>query len=464
MPAFCGSGRAANRASRGKAIEKMDEVPTPPVERDAPVSPRSSRRVWPWLVLVLAVVLAVFAYRAVSSGADTTKSGKGAKGAKGADTPATPVVAVRARKGDINVYFTGLGAVTPIYTVTVRSRVDGELLHVNYREGDSVNAGDPLIDIDPRPFMVQLTQAEGQMARDQALLANARVDLARYETLLKQNAIQEQQVATQRALVAQDEGIVKIDQGQIDSAHLNLTYCKITAPITGRIGLRLVDPGNIVHASDATGLLVITQMQPISVLFTISEDQLSTVLGKLRARQTLQVDAFDREMQKIIAHGSLTTVDNEIDQTTGTVRLRATFDNKDLSLFPNQFVNARMLVETKRGVVLLPSASIQRTSNSAFVYVVKPDSTVAIATIKIGTTEGDDSEITEGLQAGDVTVIAGADRLQEGSKVQAQIQGEGAAQPAGGAAGGQKGGGQKGGGQKGGAQKNDAKKTKGSTP
>ena len=443
----------------------MNEAPTSPVEGDVPVSRHPSRKAWLWLLLLPAFLIAFLAYKAVSSGADT-KTGKAGKGGKGGDTPATPVVAVRARKGDINVYFTGLGAVTPIYTVTVRCRVDGELLHVNYREGDNVKAGDPLIDIDPRPFEVQLTQAEGQMARDQALLANARVDLARYETLLQQNAIQEQQVATQRALVAQDEGVVKIDEGQIASAKLNLVYCKITAPITGRVGLRLVDPGNIVHASDTSGLVVITQMQPISVLFTVSEDQLPAVLGKLRAGQTLRVDAFDREMQKIIAHGTLTTVDNEIDQTTGTVRLRATFDNKDQSLFPNQFVNARMLVETKRGVVLLSSAAIQRTSNSAFVYVVKPDSKVAVANIKVGVTEGDDSEITEGLQAGDVAVVAGADRLQEGTVVQAQIQGESGGQPAGGGpqGGAQKGKAQKGDAKKSDASKSDSKKSKGGAP
>jgi len=259
------------------------------------------------------------------------------------------------------------------------------------------------------------------MAKDEAALANARIDLTRYQTLLTQNAIPEQQVATQKALVAQDEAVVKSDQGQIDSAKLNLVYCRITAPITGRVGLRLVDPGNIVHANDANGLLVITQIEPISILFTVAEDQLPTVMQKMRT-STLQVDAYDRDMKKKLAQGTLTTVDNQIDQTTGTVRLRATFDNKDNSLFPNQFVNARLLVQEKRGVVLLPSAAIQRSSSATFVYLVKPDSTVTVRNITEGTTEGDDSEITSGLNAGDTVVMTGADKLQEGSKVNAQIQ------------------------------------------
>jgi len=330
------------------------------------------------------------------------------------------VIATKARRGNIGVYFNGLGTVTPIYTVTVKSRVDGQLMDIHYREGDTVHQGDLLIQIDPRPFQVQLTQAEGQMAKDQAALENARLDLTRYETLLKQNAIPEQQVATQKATVTQDEAVVKSDQGQIDSARLNLTYCRITAPITGRIGLRLVDPGNIVHASDSNGLLVITQVQPISVLFTVAEDQLPTVLQKMKMG-TLQVDAYDRDMKKKLAQGSLTTVDNQIDQTTGTVRLRATFDNTDDSLFPNQFVNARLLVEEKRGVVLLPSAAIQRSSTATYVYLVQPDSIVAVRNITEGTTEGDDTEIASGLNPGDVVVMTGADKLQEGSKVNAQI-------------------------------------------
>jgi multidrug efflux system membrane fusion protein len=328
------------------------------------------------------------------------------------------------RKGDIGVYYPGLGTVTPIYTVTVRSRVDGQLMKIYYHEGDIVRAGDKLVEIDPRPFQVQLEQAEGQLMRDRALLENARVDLARYEKLLAQNAIQEQLYATQKATVHQLEGTVKTDQGAVDSAKLNITYSTITAPIAGRIGLRLIDPGNIVHASDANGLLVITQIQPISALFTIAEDQLPSVSRKLAAHQKLKAGAYDREDHTQIAEGVLSTVDNQIDPSTGTLRLRALFDNKSGRLFPNQFVNIRLLVETRKGVTLLPTAAIQRTTTNKFVYVVKPDSTVTVRPIQEGVTEGEETEITSGLSAGEVVVMTGVDRLEEGSAVRAQIAGE----------------------------------------
>jgi multidrug efflux system membrane fusion protein len=331
---------------------------------------------------------------------------------------------VRAQKGSIGVYMNGLGSVTPISTVTVRSRVDGELMSVRFREGDFVHKGDLLAEIDPRPFQAQLTQFEGQYQRDKATLENARTDVARYQTLLKQNAIPEQQLTTQLSTVAQAEGVLRADQGQIEAVKLNLEYCRITAPLNGRVGLRLVDPGNIVHASDTTGLVVITQMDPISVLFTEAEDQLPQVLQKMRAGQRLPVDAFDREMKHQLARGTLTTVDNQIDQSTGTIRMRATFANPTNALFPNQFVNARLLVEEKRNRVLLNSAAIQRTSNSTFVYLVKPDSTVTVHNIVTGSTEGENTEITSGLQANDVVVMTGADKLQEGSHVRAQIAGE----------------------------------------
>ena len=355
--------------------------------------------------------------------------GRGQKGEKGdgggrRGGGPTPVVAVRVRKGDIGVYYPGLGTVTPIYTVTVRSRVDGQLMKIYYHEGDIVRAGDKLVEIDPRPFQVQLEQAEGQLMRDRALLENARVDLARYEKLLAQNAIQEQLYATQKATVHQLEGTVKTDQGAVDSAKLNITYSTITAPIAGRIGLRLIDPGNIVHASDANGLLVITQIQPISALFTIAEDQLPSVSRKLAAHQKLKAGAYDREDHTQIAEGVLSTVDNQIDPSTGTLRLRALFDNKSGRLFPNQFVNIRLLVETRKGVTLLPTAAIQRTTTNKFVYVVKPDSTVTVRPIQEGVTEGEETEITSGLSAGEVVVMTGVDRLEEGSAVRAQIAGE----------------------------------------
>jgi len=320
------------------------------------------------------------------------------------------------------VYYSGLGTVTPLATVTLRSRVDGQLSSVLYREGDTVHAGDVLVEIDDRPYQAALTQAEGQLLRDQATLENARLDLSRYQELVPLKAVPEQQLATQQATVHQQEGVVKVDEGQIEAAKVNLAYCKIRAPITGRVGLRLVDAGNIVHASDASGLLVITRMDPISVLFTISEDQLQVVQAKNAARQVLTVDAYDRAAKVKLATGSLSTLDNQIDPATGTLKLRATFSNAKGALFPNQFVNARLLVQEKHGVTLVPTAAVQRNAQATYVYTVKPDSTVTVRPITIGTTEGDDSEVVSGLAPGEVVVMTGVDRLQEGSRVSTSAQ------------------------------------------
>jgi len=308
--------------------------------------------------------------------------------------------------------------------VMLHSRVDGELLAVHYREGDMVKLNDLLVEIDPRPFAAALVQAQGALMRDQALLANARVDVARYRTLVPLKAVPEQTLATQEATVKQFEGVVKLDQGAVDAAQTNLDYTKISAPIAGLVGLRLVDPGNIVHATDTNPMLVITQMDPISVIFTLSEDQLPQVLEKLRAGQTLSVEAWERDMSMKIAQGTLTTIDNLIDQTTGTVRIRATFGNSDNALFPNQFVNARVLVETKHGVVLLPSAAVQRSSTSTFVWAINPGNTVMYRDVKVGVTEGDQSEITSGLKAGDLVVMTGVDKVQEGAVVNPEVPGE----------------------------------------
>ena len=399
-------------------------APSPPgAQRPAPPPPPRRHRLWPW-ILLLAILGGGFYYwikrPAPPSGESAAKGG--GRRAQEANA-AAPVDAAKAVKGNIGVYVTGLGAVTPIYTVTVKTQVNGQLMQIYYKEGDMVHKGDTLADIDPRPYQAQLTQYEGQLLRDQATLDNARIDQKRYETLIKTDAVTEQQLATQIATVKSDEGIVKNDQGLIDAVKVNLIYCHITAPITGRIGLRLVDPGNIVQTSDSTGLLVITQLQPISVIFTIAEDQLPTVYAKQRAGQTLPVDAFDRDMKKKLASGTLTTIDNEIDQTTGTVKLRATFDNSKDELFPNQFVNARLLEQEKRGVVLVPSAAVQRNSSMAYVYVVKPDSTVTLRTVKLGTSDDNNTEITSGVNEGDVVVLTGVDKLQEGSKVEVHLEG-----------------------------------------
>ena len=329
----------------------------------------------------------------------------------------TPVVAARASKGDIGVYLTGLGAVTPIYTVTVKSQIAGYLMQVLYKEGQIVRKGDALVEIDPRPYQVMLESAQAGLLRDQANLDNAKVDLQRYQTLVPLRAVPEQQLATQAALVKSDEGIVRTDQAQIDTAKLDLVYCHITAPITGRVGLRLVDPGNFVTPTDATGLVVITQIEPISVIFTLPEDQLPAIMERMHAGARLRVDAYDREMKTKIAQGWLETVDNQIDPTTGTVKLRANFDNRDGRLFPNQFVNVRLLVEEKRGVTLIPTAAVQRNSLATYIWLIKPDSSVTVRTITTGTMEGDETEVTSGLLPGDQVVMTGVDKLQEGAKV-----------------------------------------------
>lgn len=402
------------------------ETQVPKDSQGGPAEPK--HRSWLWLLVIAVAIVAAgvyfFFFRSASKNsnagsAPSTAGGAKSRGAGGA----IPIVATKARKGDIGVYVTGLGAVTPIYTVSVRSRVDGELMKVSYKEGDVVHQGDTLVEIDPRPYQVQLEQAEGQLVKDQAALDNARVDLNRYQTLLKQNAIPEQQFATQQATVDQDVGAVKIDQANIDSAKLNLVYCHINAPITGRIGLRLVDPGNIVHSSDSNGLLVITQVQPISVIFTVAESQLPAVIAKMRAGQRLTVEADDPNGQKL-SQGYLATIDNQIDPSTGTLRLRAIFDNKNNALFPNEFVNYRLLVEERKDVTLIPSAAVQRNTQSTYIWMVKPDSTVTVRQIGVGTQEGSDAEVTSGLSPGDTVVMTGVDKLQENGKIVVHFEGE----------------------------------------
>ena len=387
-----------------------ENVETGANESAQPTIPVSRRRRHAWLWLLLIVLAGGFLLFYGHGRAErNTPVGP-------ASPPAISIVTATARRGSIGVYVNALGSVTPLSTVTIKTRVNGQLMSVNYREGQLVREGDLLAEIDPRPFQTQLTQAEGQLERDQALLNNALVDLERYKSAYSKNAIPKQQLDTQVALVRQYEGTVKNDQGAVDNAKLQLVYCRITAPTSGRVGLRLVDPGNIVQTTDTNGMLVITQLQPITAVFSVAEDHLPQIQQQLRSGRRLSVEAFDRTQQKKLASGSLQSLDNQIDTTTGTLKLKAIFSNKDNALFPNQFVNVRLLVATQSGATLIPTAAIQRNADSAFVYVVKPDQTVAMQNVSAGTTDGDITAV-EGLQPGDTIAVDGFDKLQNGVKV-----------------------------------------------
>jgi len=417
------------------------ELPEPGArDSSAPQPAKAKSRWWLWIVILAVVAIGIWYYRGHSTseadgkaaaGAGATGKGKGAGGAG----MTVPVVVATAQKGDLPVYLIGLGSVTAFNTVTVRSRVDGQIVKVNFTEGQFVHAGDALIEIDPRPYQVMLEQAEGQLAKDQAQLHDVQVDFERYTLLYNEGVVPKQQVDTQQAQVGQYQGAIKADQATIDNAKLQLVYSRITAPISGRVGLRLVDQGNIVHASDTTGLLVITQLQPISVIFTLPQDQLQQVLVKLRGGGQLTVEAYDRDDINKIADGKLATIDNSIDPTTGTYKLKSIFSNENNVLFPNQFVNVHMLVDTKRNLVIIPAAAIQRGPQGSYVYVVSGGNAANIRTVTIAQTTGNNIGISSGLNGGDVVVIDGTDKLQDGSKVTTSTSptggvGQGATQPA----------------------------------
>jgi multidrug efflux system membrane fusion protein len=392
-----------------------------------PVKKRKRGFIWAFFLLITVGITTYAVWRASQPGLiPQTNQGKGfGKAGKGGGAGgALPVVVAKARSGPVPMYLNGLGSVTPFYTVTVKSRVDGQLMKVNFQEGDLVKEGQVLAEIDPRPFQVQLEQAEGTLAHDQALLTNAKLDQSRYETLLAQDAIPKQQLDTQKALVAQYIGNIQQDTANIDSAKLQLTYSKVIAPITGRVGLRLVDPGNIVHASDANGMIVITQVQPISVLFTIPEDNLPAVVKKLLGGAHLPVDAYNRDKSQKLASGTLVTLDNQIDSSTGMSKLKAIFDNKNFELFPQQFVNINLLVETLQNQTIVPTVAVQMGQQGTFVYVIDENQTAHLRTVTVLTSDQSGADIKSGLEVGEMVAVDGADRLQDGAKVRVRQAGE----------------------------------------
>jgi len=428
----------------------MTTTPTPD-NNQSPSSPSGKspgllRRWWFWALLIILVGGGYYYWHHKRAAAEQTQSGGGqwqgggggGKGKRGGPPGAgggfggmglSPVGVAVARIADVNIYLTGLGGVTPTATATVRSRVDGQLMKLHFKEGQLVKEGDLLAELDARPYQVAVTQAEGQLARDQAQLGAAQLDLKRYRTLLSQDSIASQQVDTQAALVKQLEGTVKSDQGNLASARLQLTYSRVTAPVSGRLGLRQVDIGNIVHSSDTNGIVIITQVQPITAVFSIPEDNIPAVMKQLQAGKKLATDAWDRDQKNKLASGVLLTIDNQVDATTGTIKLKAQFPNTDYALFPNQFVNIRMLLDTRKDAVTIPTAALQRGSKGLFVYVVKSDNTVTVRNVKTGPAQGDITAIEDGVANGETVVVDGIDRLREGAKVEPVVRG-GADDPA----------------------------------
>jgi multidrug efflux system membrane fusion protein len=417
--------RSEPQTPEANHVEPRPVSPFQDVDLEAPVT--SHNRWWIWLLVFAAIGFGcykLYQYEGTKKAAIATRK-------SGMKPRSIPVVAAAAHQGNMPVYLQGLGTVTAFNTVNIKSRIDGQLINVSFKEGQFVHQGDVLAEIDPRPFQValdqakgNLAQAKGTLAKDQAALKDAQVNYVRDQQLYKNQIIAKQQLDTQLASADQIRGSIEADQAAIasaqaaiDSANLNLTFTKITAPISGRIGLRAVDSGNIVHAADANGIAVITQLQPISVIFNLPEEQLQPVLDRMRSGAKLRAEAYDRNMTKKLADGTLMSVDNQIDATTGTARLKAVFPNNDFVLFPNQFVNVKLWLNTQRGVIIVPSAAVQRGPTGTFVYIVQDDGTVAVSDVKVGMTEGADVSIDSGLKPGDKVVIDGAEKLTEGTKV-----------------------------------------------
>jgi multidrug efflux system membrane fusion protein len=371
-------------------------------------TPLSRRALWILLVVLLAAGGVWWLSQRATTQSTTARPGAGAP---------MPVVVAPAVKGDVNIVFDALGTVTPTATVTVKTQISGQLTQIAFKEGQTVQKGDLLAIIDPRPYELALEQAQGQLLKDQALLKQAQTDLVRYQTLAKEDSIAQQTVDSQVQLVRQYEGALKIDQGQVDTANLNIAYCHVVAPLNGRVGLRQVDQGNYVTANDTNGLVVITEVQPITAIFSVPEDSLPAIIKQLNTGATLQVAAYDRSNTTKLATGQLLTTDNQIDTTTGTIKLRAQFDNKDGVLFPNQFVNIRLLVDVLHDATVIPTSAVQRGAPGTFVYVAKPDNTVAVQAIKLGPTEGEKVAVQSGLSPGDRVVTDGADKLRDNAKI-----------------------------------------------
>ncbi len=365
---------------------------------------------WPTLWIALGLTALAVIIWAVKPTANSNMTGFGRGGPQ-------PVGVATVAKGDIKIILNGLGSVAPLATVTVRPQVTGILNRIYFKEGQMVSAGQLLAEIDPRPFQAALDQAKGQLARDEAQLANAKVDLERYQALWKQNAVSQQQLATQAAAVGTDEGTVKADEAAVEAAEVNLGYCRIVSPIAGRAGLRQVDAGNLVQAGGISAIVVITQLQPISVLFTLPEDDIDRIMSRVNVGAALPVTAFDRSQMAVLASGTLSNVDNQIDAATGTVKMRAMFDNKGNALFPSQFVNVKLLVDTLRDQVTVPTAAIQRGASGSYVYVIGKDLTVSMRTVTTGPADGDRIAIADGLSPGEKVVVDGADRLKDGARV-----------------------------------------------
>jgi multidrug efflux system membrane fusion protein len=407
------AGRKTTFESLDQPVQEPQKLLPPGKQRPAIEGPRKKplwRRLLWWVVILVLALLVLLIVRSFSGGKSAPPPGKNAQ-------PAGAAITVgQARTGDINIYIDALGIVTPLNTVTVYSQITGRVTAVHYHEGQMVREGDPLIDVDPRPYEAMVTQAQGNLDHDRGLLAEARIDLQRYKDAFAKNAIARQQLEDQEQVVVQDEGTVKSDEGTLAYDQAELSYCHIVAPVSGRVGLRLVDPGNTIFSGSNSTLVVLTQLQPITVVFNVSEDDLAQVQAQLKGGRRLSVDAFDRANEKKIASGALTSLDNEVDTTTGTVKFRAEFQNQNLALFPNQFVNARMLVKTLSKATLVPTAAVQHNGTQAFVYTVQPDNTVAVQQVQVSTSNDQDTAVT-GINPGTTVATSGFDRLENGVHV-----------------------------------------------